>query len=89
MVRDQRLVGDVRDDELVQQPLRVGEAERVAVAGDGGPSAPSRSAQKSSASAEPTRQTTVCTMPEPARPGPAPGYSKKVMSEPALPCSSA
>ena len=34
---------------------------------------PSRSAQKSSASAEPTRQTTVCTMPAPARPGAAPG----------------
>ena len=38
---------------------------------------------------EATRQTIRCTIPAPARPGIAPGYSKKVMSEPALPRSSA
>ena len=32
---------------------------------------------------------TVCTIPSPARPRRAPGYSKKVMSAPALPASSA
>ena len=48
------------------------------------PSRFSRSSQKATASAEPTRHTTVCTIPRPARPRRAPGYSKKVMSEPAL-----
>ena len=58
VVGDQRLVGNVRDDELVPQALGVGEADDVAVPLDAQPLA-----QKSSASAEPTRQTTVCTMP--------------------------
>ena len=53
------------------------------------PSALSRSAQNSSASGEPTRQTTECTIPSPAWPGRAFGYSKNVMSEPACPSSSA
>ena len=38
---------------------------------------------------EATRQTTRWTMPAPARPRLAPGYSKNVMSEPAEPRSSA
>ena len=49
------------------------------------PSPPSRSAQKSSASGEATRETMRCTMPGPGRPGIAPGYSKNVRSAPALP----
>ena len=53
------------------------------------PAAPSRSAQKSRASEEATRQTTRCTIPAPARPRAAPGYSKNVMSEPYEPTSSA
>ena len=53
------------------------------------PSAARRSAQNSMASGLATRQTIVCTMPAPARPGVAPGYSKNVRSDPALPFSSA
>jgi len=49
----------------------------------------SRSSQKSSDSVAATRQTTRCTIPAPARPRRAPGYSKKVMSAPGLPSSSA
>ena len=49
------------------------------------PRAPSRASQKSSASSEPTRNVIVCTIPAPARPRRAPGYSKKVMSAPGLP----
>ena len=45
--------------------------------------------QKSSASSEATRKVIVCTMPAPARPRRAPGYSKNVMSAPGLPSSSA
>ena len=51
------------------------------------PSCSSRFAQKSSASGEPTREMMRWTMPAPARPGAAPGYSKKVSSEPGLPVS--
>ena len=57
MVRDERLVLDVGDDELVCEPFGVLEAERLAVGLDFVPSALSRLAQNSSASAEPTRQT--------------------------------
>ena len=53
------------------------------------PSAPRRCAQKASASSEPTRETIRCTIPAPARPGMARGYSKKVSSAPGRPCSSA
>jgi len=52
------------------------------------PSAPSRCSQKSSASGEATRHSTRWTMPAPARPGRAPGYSKNVMSLPGAPSSS-
>ena len=38
---------------------------------------------------EARRNTTVWTIPSPARPRRAPGYSKNVMSEPGLPSSSA
>ena len=50
---------------------------------------PTRSRQNSSASSDATRHTTVWIIPEPARPGAAPGYSKNVMSEPGVPASSA
>ena len=40
MVGDQRLVGHVRDDELVPKPLRIAEATRVAVALDAEPLGP-------------------------------------------------
>ena len=53
------------------------------------PLAASRFSQKSSDSAEPTRQTIRWTSPAPARPAGTPGNSKKVRSEPALPFSSA
>ena len=53
------------------------------------PSAASRASQKSSASSEATRNVIVCTIPAPARPRRAPGYSKNVMSAPGLPSSSA
>jgi hypothetical protein len=49
----------------------------------------SRCSQKSRAASEPTRQEMVWIIPGPAEPRRAPGYSKNVMSEPALPCSSA
>ena len=58
---------------------------RVAAA----PSSPSRCSQKSRACCDPTRHTIELTIPRPARPARAPGYSKNVMSEPALPRSSA
>ena len=51
------------------------------------PSSASRRSQKSSASGEPTRETILCTIPAPARPGIAPGYSKNVSSDPGLPVS--
>ena len=38
---------------------------------------------------DPTRETIVCTIPAPGRPGIAPGYSKNVSSEPGRPSSSA
>ncbi len=52
-------------------------------------SPPTRFCQKSSDSSEPTRKETRCTIPSPARPRGAPGYSKNVMSAPAEPRSSA
>ena len=67
MLRDQRLVGDGRDHELMLQPFGIAERERVAVAHGVEPLP-----QKSSASAEPTRHTIVCTMPPPARPSQRP-----------------
>ena len=73
MVGDQRLVGDLGDDELVLEALGVGEAQALALAARARrPAAASRSAQKSSASAEPTRQTIRWTIPAPARPRGAP-----------------
>ncbi len=44
--------------------------------------------QNSSVSVESTRQTIRCTMPAPACPRAAPGYSKNVRSMPGEPCSS-
>ena len=87
---DERRVGGVDDGELEPEALGIVEPEparrcgRVAI-----PSAPSRASQKSSVSSEPTRNEIVCTIPAPARPRRAPGYSKKVMSAPGLPASSA
>ena len=49
----------------------------------------SRVFQKSSASAEATRQMIVWTMSTPGSPGDAPGYSKKVSAAPGLASSSA
>jgi flagellar biosynthesis GTPase FlhF len=58
VLRDERLVAAVVDDELEREPLRIGEDERAVAAR----APPTRSAQKSSASSEPTRnQTTRCT----------------------------
>ena len=75
-----------RHRELVLEALGVGEPQPSAVdAAASTPCSPRRPAQKSSASAEPTRQTILWTIPSPARPGAAPGYSKKVMSEPGSP----
>ncbi len=48
-----------------------------------------RVSQKSMAAADATRQTMRWTIPSPARPGIAPGYSKKVRSAPGEPFSSA
>ena len=60
MVRDERRVADVRDNELVLQPLGIREPERLAVGFDPrGLRRVSRLAQNSSAAGEPTRQTTV------------------------------
>ncbi len=76
------VVGGVHD-QLVRQALGVGEAQagrRCACVSTPSPSR--RSAQKSSASLDPTRETTRWTMPSPACPGAAPGYSKKVRSAP-------
>ena len=77
-VRRQRLVARVVDEQLERQPLRVVERQRIL----GTRSPPTRVAQKSSDSCEPTRNETVCTIPSPARPRGEPGYSKNVMSAP-------
>ena len=89
MVGHERLVRRLDEPDLEAEALRVGEREAVAVARHLDALRFRRSSQNSTASAEPTRQTTVWTIPRPARPRRAPGYSKNVMSEPALPASSA
>ena len=69
MLGDQRRVGDLDDEQLVIEALGVGEAQALALARRlDAVRRPSRSAQKSSASAEATRQTIRCTIPAPARP---------------------
>ena len=61
--------GTRRDHELVVQPFRIDEADDVAVARRRRRARPRSRAPPT----EPTRQTTVCTMPLPARPFAAPG----------------
>ena len=76
VVGDQRLVGDVDDEQLVVEPLGVGEAQALARrARTRRRGAPSRSAQKSSASLEPTRQTIRWTIPGP---GPARRHAREL-----------
>ena len=70
MVGDQRRSGTSTTEQLVLEPLGVGEdAGRRPSRSDSVPLARSRSAQKSSASSEATRQTIRWTIPAPARPG--------------------
>ena len=89
MLGDERLVRGLDDRELEREALGIGEAQGPGFALGLDALAARRSAQKSSASSEPTRNLTVWTIPAPARPRRAPGYSKKVMSAPGLPFSSA
>jgi hypothetical protein len=78
-----------RDDQSEPEALRVLETQRVRVRAVRVTRPSRRLSQKPSASSEPTLKETVCTMPAPARPRRAPGYSKNVMSAPGLPVSSA
>ena len=80
---------DERDFVCIVSPSGSGKRSRSAVRATAMSSTRSRSSQKSSACSEATRQTIRCTIPLPARPRRACGYSKKVRSEPALPTSSA
>jgi len=89
MTRDERRVARRGDGELETKPLRVVEPERAVAAR--GRDAVGREPRlpEVECPSEPTRKVIVCTMPSPARPELAPGYSKNVMSAPGLPCSSA
>ena len=86
----QRRVGHLLDAQLVLEPLGVGEAHRpvLDLARDAQlrePLAPERERvrRRRRARSRGTRD------PGPTRPGAAPGYSKKVMSDPGSPSSSA
>ena len=89
MLRDERLVLSLDDAKLVPNAFGILEREALAGARD----APGLGLQPLLPEVERrrqlTRQTIVCTIPAPALPRVAPGYSKKVMSDPALPFSSA
>ena len=79
VVGDQRWVGDVDDEQLVDQALGVGEADRGEPAPRSAvmPLSASRLTQKSSASSEATRQTIRLTSPAPARPSARPGTRRR------------
>ena len=84
MLGHERLVVGLVDLQLVPDAFRVLEDEAPVRPLELCSASPRRCSQKSSASAEPTRQAIVCTMPAPALPRAAPGYSKNVMSEPGV-----
>ncbi len=69
---DQRRVGDVDDGQLVVEALGVGEAQ-VALALGLDPVRRQALGPEVERLSEPTRQTILCTIPAPARPGGAPG----------------
>ncbi len=85
--RPRRPVGRAGDDQLDAEPLGVGGDQRPAPRrATGRPASPRRSAQKSSDSAEPTRQTTRWIIPGPGRGPPGrSGISKKVRMLPGDP----
>ena len=85
----ERLVARRDDRELVGEPLGIGKAQTAPVARSLDAFGLEARRPELERRSEPIRQTTVCTIPAPARPGEAPGYSKKVMSAPGLPFSSA
>ena len=90
MLGRQRLVGGRVDGELVTEALGVGEAQDVAVAlGRDALGAETLLPEVDRLRAGRRATRSRWTMPGPARPRGAPGYSKNVMSEPARPCSSA
>ena len=76
------------DDELVVEPLGVGEAQRAVVALDRDALGAEPLGPEVERLGEPTRQTIRWTMPAPGRPGIAPGYSKNVRSAPGCASSS-
>ena len=84
---DQRLVAHVEYAELVVEALGIAEQQALAVALDLDSSAepPGPEVERVPLA---TRHTTRWIMPSPARPGIAPGYSKKVRSSPGWACSS-
>ena len=86
MLGDERLVVHGRDHEPMAEPSG---SSNATLSSSRTADAERRSSQKSSAASEPTRHWTVWTIPAPARPGRAPGYSKNVMSLPGVPSSSA
>ena len=89
MVGDERLVVGLDVRELRPKPFGILEAEAPVGAVDVTSSRSRRSAQKSSGSLGGDAEDDRCTIPRPARPRRACGYSKNVRSLPALPFSSA
>jgi hypothetical protein len=81
----QRRVGDVLDEQLVLEALGVGEAHGALARRSRSTSSSRAAAPRRRATRRPTRQTTrYAPCPGPTRPRAAPGYSKKVRSDPGV-----